>query len=218
MTAHHLAVQAREIANMKSKECNSTSEIAGINLTVTPNVYSGGIDSKLMCQVIKILPSDSVLDLCTGTGIIALKAATLGANRVIGTDLNPSAIKAANLNKKKLGLKNIEFKEGDLFEPVKGQKFDVITINPPYTSKKPADKTEICFWDEDNQTTKRFFREFKSHIKPGGRVYFAWADFATEPNLPIELAKLAGLQVKLLMQEKNTSGLSMFMSYQLIGV
>lgn len=216
--AYHLAIQTNEIAEMKSKRNNSENEIAGIKLTVTPNVYPGGLDSKLMCQVMKILPKDHVLDLCTGSGIIALKAASIGAKNVIGTDLNPAAITSANLNKSKLGLTNIEFKEGNLFEPVDGQKFDVITINPPYTSKKPIDKTEICFWDEDNKTTKKFFKEVRNYIKPGGRVYFAWADFATIPNLPVSLAKSERFTATKLIEQKHKSGLSTFMVYQIGGV
>lgn len=166
--------------------------------------------------MIKISQSDDVLDLCTGTGVIALKASLLGARSVIGTDLNPNAVKAARLNQQNLGLANVKFLEGDLFEPVKGQKFDVITINPPYTSKKPKNKTEICFWDADNQTTKKFFKEYQKYLKPGGKVYIAWADFATVPDLPVRLAKTQDVKIKLLASQKHKSGLSTFMVYQLI--
>lgn len=213
---YHLAAQAQEIDEMSRRQGIVQNKIAGIDLTVTAKVYPGGLDSELMCEEVKVSPGDKVLDLCTGTGIIALKAALLGAKNVIGIDLNPNAIKAANLNKSKLGLKSVDFLEGDLFSPVKGMKFDVITINPPYTSKKPANKTEICFWDEDNQTTKKFFKEFKNYLNPGGRVYFAWADFATYPDLPKDLAKKQSASTKLLRSKRSSSGMSTFLVYQVM--
>ncbi|HSX42151.1 MAG TPA: methyltransferase domain-containing protein [Candidatus Saccharimonadales bacterium] len=195
MTKASLQRQAEEIKKISTLSDPYDKNLVDLDLTIFPHVYGGGSDSRLMCEVMEVYKGDEVLDLCTGMGVIALKAATLGAGHVIGVDLNPEAVKNANFNKKKLGLKNIEFIEGDLFEPVKDKKFDVITINPPFTAKKPSNKTEICFWDENNQATKRFFRELKSHLKPGARVYLSWGDFADLKLLP-ELAKENNLEIK----------------------
>ncbi len=212
---YHIDKQAEEITAMGNRTEPFEHTIAGINLTVLPNVYPGGLDSELVCKVMQINNGDSVLDLCTGTGVVALKAASLGANKVVGVDLNPNAVKNGKLNQERLGLKNLEFLEGSLFEPVKGSKFDVIAINPPYTNKKPANKTEICFWDEDNQTTKDFFKEFKDYLKPGGRVYFAWADFSST-ELIEDLAKDNGVTLKLLDSSKTPSGLATFLVFQIV--
>src|SRR5579871_1195400 len=111
---YHLDTQANEIAEMKARTKPFESNIAGISLLVFPKVYPGGIDSELMCRVIGTPIDKTVLDLCTGTGVIALKAALSGAEEVIGVDLNPESIKNADANKTRLGLKHISFLEGSL--------------------------------------------------------------------------------------------------------
>ena len=147
--------------------------------------------------------------------MVALKAAQLGAKRVVGIDLNPHAVKNAKLNQVKLGLNNVEFLEGSLFEPVAGQKFDVVTINPPYTNKKPANKTETCFWDENNQTTINFFKQFRNYLKPKGTVFLGWADFSSV-KLVEQLAKENHVTLRLTNSRKTPSGLATFLVYQIV--
>lgn len=209
---HHLESQRKEIINM-SKRQSFEKDIAGMTITVLPHVYAGGIDSELLCSVLQVSKNDEVLDLCTGTGIVALKAAQMGAKRVIGVDLNPDAIANANINKDKLHLQNIEFAEGSLFDPVEGQKFDVITINPPYTDMKTTNKTEIAFWDEDNKVTRKFFKKFRNYLKPSGTVYFAWADFGSLELLN-KLARENNVILNLLKSGSTPSGLSHYLVYK----
>ena len=71
------------------------------------------------------------LDLGTGTGIQAMLAADF-SDKVIATDLNPRALDFARFNAQLNGISNIEFVEGDLFEPVEGKTFDLIVCNPPF--------------------------------------------------------------------------------------
>lgn len=75
--------------------------------------------------------ADTALDLGTGCGIHALLAAR-HSNRVLAVDLNPRAVQMAAFNTKLNGLPNIECLEGDLFGPVREQKFDLIITNPPF--------------------------------------------------------------------------------------
>lgn len=102
-----------------------------------------------------------------------------------------------------------------MFEPVGDETFDVIAINPPYTGKKPANKTEICFWDEENQTTRQFFAEYRQHLNPGGAAYLAWADFSSI-ELIEELAKASNTQLELVQSKSTPSGLATFMVYKLV--
>jgi release factor glutamine methyltransferase len=73
------------------------------------------------------------LDLCTGSGCVAI---TLARERptsfVTATDLSEDALALAKENAQRLGAYNMSFRAGDLFEPVSGMQFDVITANPPY--------------------------------------------------------------------------------------
>jgi release factor glutamine methyltransferase len=73
------------------------------------------------------------LDLCTGSGCLALSLAKEFPNaQVFGTDTSAIAIQYANENAALNWIRNITFMKGSLFEPVKGLTFDLIVSNPPY--------------------------------------------------------------------------------------
>jgi ribosomal protein L3 glutamine methyltransferase len=76
----------------------------------------------------------SALDLCTGGGSLAILAARVFPNAEIeAVDLSPGALEVAARNLDEHGLKDrIALKQGDLFAPVKGKRFDLILTNPPY--------------------------------------------------------------------------------------
>jgi methylase of polypeptide subunit release factors len=214
LAAYHLKVQAREIADMAARTEPFETELAGLTLTVLPHVYPGGVDSELMCAAMGDTTGKSVLDLCTGTGVVALAAAHRGAASVTAVDLNPAAVQNTHQNIAKLGFAQVEALEGSLFEPVGNQTFDIITINPPYTGKKPANKTEICFWDEENATTRQFFEQYKQHLNPGGKAYLGWADFSSL-SLIEDLAKANKVSLELVASKTIPSGLATFLVYQL---
>ncbi len=77
-----------------------------------------------------------VLDLCTGSGCLAILAALkFPKAKVDAVDLSTDALSLAqqNVNDHKLG-RRIHLHQGDLFAPLKGQKYDLIITNPPYVS------------------------------------------------------------------------------------
>jgi len=74
-----------------------------------------------------------ILDLCTGSGCVALALARVFRDaQVCGTDTSATAIQYAKENASLNGIKNITFMKGSLFEPVKELTFDLIISNPPY--------------------------------------------------------------------------------------
>ena len=78
-------------------------------------------------------PSLSFLDLCTGSGCIALSLAKEFSDaEVVGTDLSKEALVFAKRNATLNNIRNVRFLQGPLFEPVKGRRFHAITANPPY--------------------------------------------------------------------------------------
>jgi ribosomal protein L3 glutamine methyltransferase len=76
----------------------------------------------------------SVLDLCTGGGSLAILAAQIFPNaRVDAVEVSPSALEVAERNLEEHGLQDrIALKQGDLFAPVRAERFDLILTNPPY--------------------------------------------------------------------------------------
>lgn len=80
-----------------------------------------------------------VLDLGIGSGAISLSIANYASNALVfGVDIDDIPIKVSNINKDRLGLKNVEFKKGDMFQPLEEdfkESFHIIASNPPYIPK-----------------------------------------------------------------------------------
>jgi SAM-dependent methyltransferase len=76
-------------------------------------------------------PARSALDIGTGCGVMAMLAAR-HSQHVVAVDTNPRALNFAAFNARLNGLDNVECRQGSLFDPVEGQRFDLILCNPPY--------------------------------------------------------------------------------------
>lgn len=120
---------------------------------------------------------DYVLDLATGSGIIALFCADK-ARKVVGTDINPKAINYAQFNAILNGLDDkVEFRLGDLFDPVAGKKFDLIVWNGPTiaTPDLPNKYPIYCFGGADGLNfTRKFIEKASNYLNPKGRMQ--WLD------------------------------------------
>jgi methylase of polypeptide subunit release factors len=76
-------------------------------------------------------PAGAALDVGTGCGVQALLAAK-HSERVVATDVNERALAFARFNAALNGIEVIEFRHGNLLEPVGGERFDLVVANPPY--------------------------------------------------------------------------------------
>jgi methylase of polypeptide subunit release factors len=74
---------------------------------------------------------ERALDLCTGNGIQAILLAA-HAEHVVATDVNQRALAYTRLNAALNGVENVETRLGSFFEPVGGERFDLVVANPPY--------------------------------------------------------------------------------------
>ena len=78
----------------------------------------------------RVRRGDDVLDVGTGSGILAVAAAKLGAGRVLALDIDPQAVKAARENAAANGVGDaVEVREGTLPESMAGERFDIIVAN-----------------------------------------------------------------------------------------
>lgn len=97
----------------------------------------------LVEEVIKIAKqkyNPKILDLCTGSGAIAISLKKYVPNsEIIGIDISEKAIEVANKNANKLNA-DVKFIKSDLFERLKKEKFDIIVSNPPYIKKEEIKK------------------------------------------------------------------------------
>jgi carbamoyltransferase len=104
-----------------------------------------GKDSYTLARGTIRKPVSNTLDLCTGSGVQALLAAS-HSGHVIGVDINPRAVNFANFNRIFNEICNVTFLEGDLFEPVKGETFDLVIANPPFVPSSER-RAKVFFRD-----------------------------------------------------------------------
>ena len=91
-------------------------------------------DTETLCEEALRLakPRQKVLDMCTGSGAIAVAMKKLGPGlRVTAADVSEAALSLARENAKALGAE-IDFRQGDLWGAVTGEVYDMILCNPPY--------------------------------------------------------------------------------------
>jgi methylase of polypeptide subunit release factors len=126
-----------------------------------------GTDSRWLARATVRRPFHAALDLCCGSGVQALLAAS-HADTATAVDINHRAIACTAFNAQVLGLSNLQALHGDLYAPVAERKFDLITANPPFV---PAPSQEVGFRDggptgEDVQ--RRIVEGLPRHLANGG--------------------------------------------------
>jgi hypothetical protein len=147
------------------------------------HVMAVGLDSRHLARATVRRPVRSALDLCTGSGVHALLAAA-HAQRVLAVDINPRAIHCTRFNASALGAANLEVIEGDLFDAVGDERFDLITANPPFV---PSPVNALGFRDggpsgEDIQ--KRLVARLPDHLAPGGMAQIV-TELGERPGEPL---------------------------------
>jgi release factor glutamine methyltransferase len=164
-----------------------------MRIVVFPGVLRPPSDTALLggAMARHELAGRTVLDLCTGTGILGLTAARLGA-RATAVDLSRRAVLNARLNAR-LNRLALEVLRGDLFEPVAGRRFDMIVSNPPYIPAPPGDapRGEARAWDagpDGREFLDRICDRAAEHLRPGGRVLLVHSSLARPEETERRLA------------------------------
>ena len=121
-----------------------------------------------------------VLDMGTGTGVLALLAATLGAEKVTATDISPKAVVNAALNTKRLGLGHIVDVKGpaNLFDAVQGEVYDTILFNAPWIHGMPQTLYDSALYDPDHRVIDGFMQTAADHLSPDGTILLQYSDIS----------------------------------------
>ncbi|MFH1211312.1 MAG: HemK2/MTQ2 family protein methyltransferase, partial [Candidatus Woesearchaeota archaeon] len=135
-------------------------------------IYDPQEDSYLLQKHIKdyVLAKSRVLDMGTGSGILAFEAAQY-ADSVLAADINSRAVaeikKRIKKEKRKEGIKNIEARESDLFSNIeKKEEFDLIIFNPPYLpSDKKYPDAALDGGRHGCELIIRFLEQARGHLK-----------------------------------------------------
>lgn len=138
-------------------------------------VYIPSDDTFLLAENLEIKKGQSVLEIGTGSGLVSMYASLL-TDDVTATDINYNALELAEKNFKLNNIGTIKLEFGDLFEPVKDKKFDVILFNTPYL---PTDSDDIINDDlnyafdgglDGRKVIDRFINEVSNHLNDKGIV------------------------------------------------
>ncbi|HST26542.1 MAG TPA: methyltransferase [Gaiellaceae bacterium] len=104
------------------------------------------------------------LDLCTGSGALALLAVR-HAERVVGVDLNPRALRLAEWTLALNGASGIELELGDLRDACAGDRFDLVTANPPFVVSPDR---RWLFRDRGADVSRLVVERLPELLRPGG--------------------------------------------------
>lgn len=152
---------------------------------VTTDVLIPRPDTELLVELsLKLIPTDSqfnVIDLGTGTGIIAI---TLAAERpyalISATDLSLAALRIAKLNADQHLIKPIQFYQSNWFASIPNTKFDLIISNPPYIAEDDPHlqqgdlrfepRTALCATEQGLSDIKIIAETARNYLSPGGHL------------------------------------------------
>ena len=149
--------------------------MADFIINTDDNVYIPAEDSYLLADNLQIKKGQSVLEIGTGSGIVAMYASRL-TDSITVTDINFDACELARKNFEENNIENIEILFGNLFEPVKNRKFDVILFNTPYLPTEDGevlDDTINYAFDgglNGRKVIDLFLNEVGNHLNDGGIV------------------------------------------------
>ena len=153
---------------------------------IVPRSYIGEIlgDPALIGEGGALVPDPQsvtrILDLCTGSGCLAILAAEVFPNaRLDAADISRDALDVAAINVRDYGLENrIDLLEGDLFVPLPDRTYDVILANPPYVDAEAMEALPPEFRHEPAMSlaagargidlAARIVKEAAAHLAPTG--------------------------------------------------
>ena len=177
-----------------------------------PGVFRPPTDTWMLARVLREEIDGrraEVLDLCTGTGALAIVAAQAGAEAT-AVDISRRAVVNVRLN---AALNRVRVKplRGDLFAPVAGRRFDVIVTNPPYVpapdERLPERGLERA-WQaglDGRVLIDRICATAGDHLKPGGAVLVVQSTINGE-DATCQLLTEQGLEADVPFRERGAFG------------
>ncbi len=157
----------------------------GYDFKVTKDVLSPRMETEILVeQVLKYAKAKmNILDLCTGSGVIAISIAKNVNANIVATDISDKALLVAQENAESNQVK-VVFKNSNLFENLKkGKKFDIIVSNPPYIPTQDIAKLdkEVKEYDpklaldggEDGlEFYRKIIKESVNYLTLNGMIFF----------------------------------------------
>ena len=138
---------AKRLENMPIQYILNKAYFCGLPFFVNENVLIPRFDTEVLVEeVLKLADGDKskkILDMCTGSGAIAIALKSLGGfEKVDALDISDEALEVAKKNARSLGC-DINFLKSDMFSGLTSEnKYDIIVSNPPYIKSHVVDSLE----------------------------------------------------------------------------
>jgi release factor glutamine methyltransferase len=182
-----------------------------VRLVTLPGVFRPISDTWLLADALDAEPLPQgarVLDLCSGSGALAIRAA--GRAQVTAVDVSRRAVATIRLNAL-LNCVDVRAVRGDLFDAVDGERFDAIICNPPYvpapTDELPTRGPERA-WDagrDGRALLDRVCERAPAYLRPGGVLLVVHSSLLGYDRTA-ELLAAGGLEVDLAARERGPLG------------
>lgn len=157
-----------------------TAQFMGVTLRAQPGALIPRNDTETLCEqaLARMQGRERVLDLCTGTGALAIAIALqFPGAQVTAADISADALAVARQNIADTGAR-VTLRQGDLFAAAAGERFDIIVSNPPYiTAEEMADlqpevrrEPALALYGglDGLDFYRRIAREAPDYLSPGG--------------------------------------------------
>ena len=176
-----------------------------------PGVFQPHSDSWMLAAALREHPpppGGTALDLCTGSGLLAVQAALLGA-RTTAVDVVRRALLSAWANARLNGVR-VRPRHGSLFSALEGERFDTIVSNPPYlpvASGEPARGPRRA-WDagtDGRAVLDPLCEQAARHLRPGGQVLIVHSSVCGEQRTLDQLAA-QGLDADVVVRSRGPLG------------
>jgi release factor glutamine methyltransferase len=184
-----------------------------VRLVTLPGVFRPISDTWLLADALDrepLRPGARVLDLCSGSGALAIRAALGGPRVVTAVDLSRRAVLTIKANAA-LNRVRVRALRGDLFAAVAGERFDAIVSNPPYVPAPSGDTStrgRARAWDagfDGRALLDRICDRARTHLRPGGRLLLVHSSvLGVEPT--VEALRARGLAVDVPVRERGPLG------------
>jgi len=181
-TQHYRRLLARRAAGEPLAYLTGSRDFWSLTLKVTPAVLIPRPETELLVEralALRTAAAGCVADLGTGCGAVALALASERPRwQVVATDACADALAIARANAAALGLGRVELRQGDWYQPLRGECFDLLVSNPPYVAQDdPALETASLRHEPPRALTpgadaleclRTLARGAPRHLAPGG--------------------------------------------------
>jgi release factor glutamine methyltransferase len=170
--------------HVASLDDGGTWPVLGLDIASPPGLYRPHAASSSLF-ILRTLLRESprlgrLLELGCGTGVLGLTLLNQGlADTAELLDVSDTAVQAAQANAVRAGLaERVRVQRGDLFGPVRGERFDSVLFNLPLMHADHAGRRHLALDDTAGHLAQRFFAALPDHLSTGGRAIFSYANIS----------------------------------------